>query len=243
MNSLNVYCLHKCGSVLQNTILTQICKKISFNFYEVLLYNNIPRKNIPYICLYRHIGNIKNNSVIVLRHPLNRLISQYYSFGWTHDDSHKWIKDLKKRNDIRQKFLESRKKIQNLSLNDYVIQNLTDRIDEYNIALTSNALIIPYEYIITHPKEYLSLILSKINYLHMLDDIYHNIHKEFIFNNDFSLNIIEKKYTGHRRTLHKDGEYLEKLSKSTIDFAYSKIYTTIISYENLLKKYDIDLLK
>jgi len=173
---------HKCGSVILSKIIREACEKSKVKFEDLHWDTPSPQENPEeYLCSFsrrldhENIGfkwNKKNKDkyLFVIRHPISRLISAYYSFGWTHGTKASWIKDPKKRKKREKKMLEKRKKIQSLTLKEYIINSLAKKntgfgnksqriINKFiEKCVTSpkpnNTLILPYELFISRPVDF-----------------------------------------------------------------------------------------
>jgi len=229
--------LHKCATNLQENLFRYLAQQLNFNFYS---NKNVKRQDriYPYIITNRTIYSALN-SIIIPRHPLNRLISQYYSFGWTHDTTFEWVKNENQKNIRKIDFLSKRYKIQNQTLDEYVKENIEDRVEEYKILLTTNELVIPYEFMMEKPYEFLSIICNKFERPDLIDSMYNIFKEEFKYNVvDKSESIVRHKSKAHKRTLNKN-EYIEKLKPDTLKFAKEKINNILEYYNTLLNNYKI----
>jgi len=198
--NIKIRSIHKAASTLQSTIymfINSIAGE-SINFDRIILSKE------------NWIRTIENVDIIVLRNPINRRISAYYSFGWTHSDV-----------DFSERQFSKRKEIRSLSLNNWVIhkRGLTyERNVIRDILSLDKPKIIRYEDIMDYPKKFISLIVNKINRPDLLECVYKQFKNEFIFKHkDLSDDIINKGVVSHRRTLNHS-EYLEKLNESDLQF-------------------------
>ena len=156
--------MHKAASVLQEKIYDYI--------------NSIAGKCIDFDRVYDikdtdWLRQLEEVDIIVLRNPINRKISAYYSFGWTHDDTN-----------FSEKQIKRRKQIQSLSLSDWVVHKgkLTyDRNVIRDILSLHGPKIIKYEDIMDQPKKFISFILEKIHRPDLLESVYEQFKDEFIF--------------------------------------------------------------
>ena len=163
--------------------------------------------------------------IIVLRNPVNRMISKYYSAGWTHSTVEYTDERWKEREEIRQ-----------LTLSEFVISYRLNwqRIVYEGILDMENVCVVRYEDIMNNPKGYIRLVLLKINRLDIFDTIYENFKHEFIFDGkDLSDDIVNKGLIEHKRNLdHK--EYLNKFNdKCEIFFIDRMIGEVLKRYDNL----------
>ena len=114
---------------------------------------------------FRWDGKNKDKYLFVIRHPISRLISAYYSFGWTHGIKARWIKDAEERKEQSEKMLAMRKKIQSLTLEEYImkclqegksLQKYQNKISKFigqcvTLQEPDNTLVLPYEFFISQP--------------------------------------------------------------------------------------------
>lgn len=208
--------LHKCGSCLQTDI---------YNFINELCNDDVIDCDRPNLSgKPESFQAIEDSDIIVLRHPINRLISMYYSVGWTHATDK-----------FTDKQWEKRKQIKKLSLSEFVVSyKLYWQKNIYEKILNMNGpRIIKYENIMDNPKGYMSLILDKINRLDLLDEVYNNLKNEFIFDGkDRSDDIVNKGLITHVRNLdHK--EYLNKFNECEIFFINRVMGDVLERYDNL----------
>ena len=197
-SNLNIHGLHKSGTILQEKIYNYINDKLG---YDCILFCRIPIRHLRW---YESNIGIPNLDYLTVRHPLNKLISQYYSFGWTHEVREGDTYQIKKRNKIR-----------GLSLVDYILDphfaKETRRI--YRIAFdpVHTGKLIKYEDIMSNPQNFLRLILSRVNAEYLFDDIWLALGDEFNFTGkDLSDDIINNNLITHRRNLDHN-EYKQKL--------------------------------
>jgi hypothetical protein len=209
---LDIYGIHKSGTCLQHKIYKYINAKLG---YDCILFNRFTARD--------DLSNV-NVSFITARHPLNKLISQYYSFGWSHT-VRRWDE-----NQIR-----IRNKIRGLTLDEYItdprFQELTTQV--YNIAYQHIDKIIKYEDIMKTPQKFINLILREINQEDLFDEVWGEFADEFVFNEpDLSDRIINEDLKVHRRNLDHD-EYKKKLLPETINNLSSEFAEVIKKYDNI----------
>ena len=238
MKNFYVETIHKCGTCIQNKIFKYISSLKKVNFY--MNHQNLLEKQ-PFIKTSRLIMNeIKDNSfkIIIIRHPIDRLISQYYSFGYTHPTGAHWIKNPIERNKISKQLINQKKEIQKMSIDEYIIKNIEDRNEKYMITYklknNKNTIVIPYEFMIFKFKKFCDIIgkVFKIN----SETIFSKFKHEFVDFKDKSDDIIKGKSRTHKRT-RQFKEYKTKLSKETIDFLEKNHIEKINQYDNLLNEY------
>ena len=226
--------LHKCGSCFQelyfSTIATSMGYKLSKNIGD-----NIDHEvgvQDQWIKTLRYIYEVTDPdilTIIIIRHPLDRLISQYYSMGYTHDIQCEWIADESKRKNTCNKMIETRKVIQTMTLDEYVLDNILDRKMEYDIALRSKN-VITYETMVHNFKKFCDIIGNLVG----LDPepLYIMYKSEFNESFDNSNDIINCNLITHRRTIQKN-EYKNKLSEETLKIAEEKIGDILMAYDKL----------
>jgi len=218
---LNLLVVHKAASTLQleiadfvNDILHEEAIRVTRIESDPVFKDNIfiqKYSNLNYIC--------------VLRHPLNKLISMYYSYGWTHNNPNQ---DPKR--------IEARQRARSKTLDEYIEFMQYSFIRRYDILLAERNDILHYENIMEYPKEYFKIISNRINnpvllggqsLTKALNDQFGN---EFIKISDKSDDIIKGLYKGHKRNLDRL-EYSKKLKSSTID-------NLDLAITNLIKRYN-----
>mgnify|MGYP001450815604 CR=1 FL=1 len=196
MSNLFIYPIHKSASSLQKRIYHYINFKLE---YETIICKRLSDKR------FSKIKNLEK-FFIVLRHPLNTLISQYYSFGWTHSNT----------NFNKARFLE-RERIRQLTLDDYILESQKSLYTKFNFSYTYINKIIKYENMMNKPDKFLEFITRNCNAMHLLDEIKDRFIKDFMFDGiDLSQQIVDNKVISHKRNLD-DNEYQKKLKKSTLD--------------------------
>jgi hypothetical protein len=165
--------------------------------------------------------------ILILRHPINRMISQYYSRGWTHKFDEFNTEEAKSK--ARSKTL-SEYVIGGLPFQKKIYQNIFDKSENFHI--------IKYEDMMKDPLAFMKFILKSVNRLDLLDIVYDNFSEEFVFDNkDYSDDISNGKSTTHKRNLdHK--EYLHKFDEHEQSLMRKKIGDVLVYYDsmpNLLK--------
>jgi len=241
--SLAVLSMHKTATVLQEKIFKYVADSIGIKYYK---YFDVQQKkhsiNHPCIITDRFIQKKDLNVfdvILIIRHPINRLISEYYSFGWTHPDNLDWIFDIDQRKIQLEKFKKIRYKIRISSLDDYVINNLNTRRQQYEEALSyKECLLIPYEFMMGSPIKFFDIISKKLGRQELSQDLYENFKEEFIFLKDFSEDIVNEKSNSHKRVLNHF-EYMEKLQEETIKLIHNEIGNLLNEYNCLCKSYGL----
>jgi len=208
-NNIKVLPVHKAASALQKKICTEI------NFI-------LGKNRIIYSRLTRKTKIINQNDIIILRHPLNKLISEYYSYGWSHTTKYHTEQQFEIRDIIRQQ-----------SLDEYIITDHKRLNLLYNKVFNEAKMIIKYEDIMDYPQRYLKFLLKKIDEQKIFDEIWNRFKTEFEFQGtDLSEDIINEKVKSHRRNLDHL-EYEKKLLPQTIKRLDSDMIETIKIYNSL----------
>jgi len=235
MPNYQIQTLHKCGSCLQTRIFSWIAKQKGLYFYQKHQRPLGPLQT-PYLLTQRSIQlDPDDRIIIILRHPIDRLISQYYSFGFTHTTKADWIEDPVKRSQWSEKIQERQDSIKQQTLDQYVLSNLADRQEEYQLAYqTKQAVLIPYELILFRFTSFCQLI----GRLFSLDPkrLYQQFKHECPSNRpDLSKQIVSGQSDSHiRAKIFK--EYQSKLAPKTIQQIDPDILTR---YDRLLDQYQL----
>ena len=216
---IKIRAMHKAASVLQIKI---------YDYINSVVGECIDFDRIYDVKKRSWLQELQEVDIIVLRNPINRKISAYYSFGWTHDDTN-----------FSEKQFKRRKQIQSLSLSDWVVHKGRLSYDKNvvgDILSLDKPKIIRYEDIMDQPKKFISFILDKIHRPDLLECVYEQFKDEFIFKDkDLSDDIVNNGVKSHRRTLNHN-EYLEKLNESELQVINDimgdvlKQYNKIVSF-------------
>ena len=207
-NTLKICSIHKSATVLQSQLYHYINIKLE---YEGIVFNRLAPKS-----------SLSDVDLIIIRHPLNKLISQYYSFGWTHPAGEGGADFAKDREEIRSQ-----------TLDEYIIR---PRHQHGLVRLYENAYLFPdkilrYESIMDNPREFILLILRRLEAEYLFDDVWQAWGAHFAFNSpDLSDSIINDDLITHRRNLDHD-EYKKKLSPDTISSLSPAMADIIYKYE------------
>lgn len=214
--------LHKSGSTFQNKIYShinriagqQICfSRAKINWLQVL---------------YSKHEELNNIDIIVIRNPINRLISHYYSAFYAKNKDDKNIKNYG--NTSLQKEMRSH------TLSEWIVREdfLLKHKNIYDFILSSNNLnIIKYEDMMDEPEKFISFILKKINKLDLLEIVYNKFKDEFAFDKpDLSDQIVNEGLISHRRILDRN-EYLKKFTKQELEIINSALGDTLYRYNNI----------
>tara|TARA_Y100000004_G_scaffold191247_2_gene249707 strand:- start:197 stop:871 length:675 start_codon:yes stop_codon:yes gene_type:complete len=219
---INILSLHKSGSTLQNKIYKHINKiagqQIAFS-----------RARITWLqVLYLKKEELKNTDIIVIRNPINRLISHYYSAfcGKNKDDNNVHNFGCN----------DNQRLIRSYTLSEWIVREkfLLKHKNLYDLILDSNNLhIIRYEDMMDQPKQFISFILNKINRLDLLETVYEKWKGEFIFNiPDLSDKIANQGIISHRRILDHN-EYLKKFTKKELQTIDNILHDTLDRYNKI----------
>ncbi len=222
MTTVNILSLHKSGSTLQNDIYTYINKiagqKIGFS-----------RAKMTWLqVLYLKQEELKNADMIVIRNPINRLISHYYSAFCAKNKDDNNVHNFGCH--------DNQRRIRSHTLSEWVVREkfLLKHKNLYDLILdSSNLHIIRYEDMMDHPKKFISFILDKINRLDLLENVYEKWKDEFVFNMpDLSDQIANEGLISHRRILDHN-EYLKKFTKQELEIINNVLGDTLHRYNNI----------
>jgi hypothetical protein len=251
---IKIHCLHRSGS----TFLTKFYKYISLlceiNYYQCTGQNSL--FNINYflnsnrsfcICPIRTFPlsnkpvsqlkgssyieneiNDKFNYIIQLRDPRDILVSQYYSFGWTHG----YVK-TKINHNVFKNATNRRKMIRNMTIDEYAKSNIgyKDLLERYIPIIKiknlnkKNIKIIKYSDMVLNFSKWVLEATSffKINKA-IQDKAYNKFKNEFLNIKETNPNTFIKNKPlvvscgkNEKRKVYP-GDYLNKFSKNTIQF-------------------------
>lgn len=162
-------------------------------------------------------------NILILRHPVNRMISQYYSRGWTHRP-HEFSTE------------EARSKIRSMSLSEYVVGDrllFQKKIYQDIFDKSENLHIIKYEDMMKDPLAFMKFILRSVDRLDLLDIVYDNFSEEFVFDNkDYSDDISNGRSNTHKRNLDHE-EYLHKFNEHEQSLIHKNIGDILTYYDSL----------
>lgn len=222
--NLQCYCFHKSGSMFFYRLFKKISKDHNFNYYSI---NNTPPNDKKWkeslinciLCPIRE--NVSNYNprlkyIIHLRNPLDILISQYYSFGFTHS--------IPKNPTEKEKFIQRRKKIQSQTIDQYCLsdENIKEINEKYNNVLEwvekygkkENVFISHYDSMYYNFSKWLKDILSflslKSSYKKLLDTFQKEFENSSVKHEKTN---ITKNKDHHRSGLSR--QYLVELKKET----------------------------
>ena len=175
---------------------------------------------------YEYEENLKY--IIHYRNPLDILISQYYSFGYTHpvpDKSKVWYEE----------FIKKREIIQSQTLDEYCLsqKNIDDINEKYNSLFNwiekykhkENVFISDYDDMYYNFEDWLKKIFDFLS-LKTYNETLSMFEKEFKNSNEEHIKTDVKDVKRHHRSgLSK--QYLIELKKTTIEFVISKLSDNI----------------
>ena len=216
---INILSLHKSGSTLQNQIYTHINKiagqQICFS-----------RAKINWLQVLQE--QLKNTDIIVIRNPINRLISHYYSAFCAKNKDDNNVKN--------HGIISNQKEMRSYTLSEWIVREsfLLKHKNIYDFILSSNNLhIIRYEDMMDESEKFISFILNKINKPHLLEIVYKKWEDEFVFNiPDLSNQIVNQGLISHRRILDHN-EYLKKFTKQELEIINNVFGDTLHKYNNI----------
>lgn len=214
--------LHKSGSTFQNKIYRQINRiagqQICFS-----------RAKINWLqALYSKHEELNNTDIIVIRNPINRLISHYYSAFCAKNKENNNVKDYGN--------ISYQKEMRSHTLSEWIVREsfLLKHKNIYDLILSSKNLnIIRYEDMMDEPEKFISFILNKINRLDLLEIVYNKFKDEFAFNKlDLSDQIVNEGLISHRRILDHN-EYLKKFTKQELEIINNVLGDTLHKYNKI----------
>lgn len=256
MKTTHIKIPHKCGSTIINTIFkhgADLCSN-TFKDLDSVSKSHYHESSEHEMIFTRHITDIdqlykwdsvnKNKHLFVVRHPLTRLISKYYSFGWTHTENPRWIQDKKERKKISAEIINSKKNIQQISLDDYIINGLGSRVDRFmskciQKPITTCTCILPYEMLVTDPDRFITTSLDFLSMADVAENVIDNFRDQLTPIEDRTDKIINNECKSHRRTsdIH---EWKTKLDIHYINNKTKNIHVKMFDqYADFLSSYNI----
>lgn len=267
MKKSHIIIPHKCGSTIICKITREICQEHKVQFedldHSVTFAQKKPELHISFtrkVCnspLSEFKWDEKNTDkyLFVIRHPISRLISAYYSFGWTHATQAAWIKDAEKRKLTEKKMSKLRNRIQNLTLEEYIEGALcrnskelehqsSSRILEFIRQCTTlpnpdNTLILPYELFIARPINFFNQAFRFLDLPRGGQYVANKYKSEITPVNDSTEKIKKQGFKTHRRS----SDIHEWKSKINIEDLLSKTTEEnrllIESYSKFLQQYNV----
>ena len=236
--NLQVYAFHKSGSMFLYKLFFYISRRNNINFYSINNGTEAGYKSDlsdnKILCPLRYEprdGYNKSIKYIVhYRNPIDTLISQYYSYGYTHG-----VPSIP---DKKIKFMNRRIKIQSQTIDEYCLSDENvNTINEKYIKLFNwinkykdkkNVYISNYDLMYYNYKIWIKEIHEFLNL-----DNYIEVYN--IFKNEFSNSTRKHKVTNitHNRKHHRSGlsrQYLTELKKETVSLLLDKLSDTFKHY-------------
>jgi hypothetical protein len=216
---LYLFVMHKASSVLQHNISLYVNKLDS---RERIVFNRWKEST------YKDFNIRDNNCLIIIRHPLNKLISQYYSYGWTHPPQIAGAKH-KERSAL----------IRSMTLDEYVTEqsNKSNIINSFLEAYKYKDKLLKYEDMMRDPNSYMLFLLKQINRREFSQSLVAKFKDQFLFKHgDLSEDIVKRGLITHKRNLDHE-EYKHKLLPSTINNINNNLKEIIDTYNSLQKIY------
>lgn len=216
---INILSLHKSGSTLQSNIYKHINRIAGhqIGFSRMLGQNWLLKQE-----------ELKNTDIIVIRNPINRLISHYYSAFCAKNKDDNNVRNFG--DNDKQRLIRSH------TLSEWIVceKILLKHKNLYDLILNSNNLhIIRYEDMMDRPKKFMSFILDKINRVDLLENVYEKWKDEFVFNmSDLSDKIANQGIISHRRILDHN-EYLKKFTKKELQTIDNILHDTLDRYNKI----------
>lgn len=247
---------HKCGSTIMGKIFKYGSNLCSHTYRDLDHINNSHdhESSLQEIVFTRHIkdldqtytwSSINNDKhLFVVRHPLARLISAYYSFGWTHGTKAAWIQDVEERKKVSAAMIRQKEIIQKTNLDDYIIDNLGSQIDNFisnciQKDKTTCTCILPYEMFIIHPSRFIKTAFDFLSMSDVVEGVIDKFKDQLTPVEDRTDEIINNDLKTHRRTsdIH---EWKTKLDINYISDKVKNINSKYIDrYTDFLASHDI----
>jgi len=226
-----VHGLHKSGTMFLVLFFHELLKNQKYIFFSDnwKIIKEKPSENLKKsistnfcLCVERKFKNriedkkFKNMKEIVhlyqVRDPRDILVSQYYSFGWTH--SSEGAKNIKR-------FEKTRMKIQSQTIDEYVLATAS-RVKRKYVPLSNksgnyeeNELVIKYEDMVLEFHDWTQRIVAFLK-LENPEEIIEGLYS--YFKEEFNINKIQegKFLNSHKRKM-TPGDYKDKLKPETIE--------------------------
>lgn len=230
LDSVIFFTTHKCASNFTNEILKKVEENSDFTLYdygaligslsdrlkisldfENYLNNNYDHLFYPYGEIYgpqrkplNFVGVENYKKIFFFRDPRDILVSAYHSFGFTHPIPNSKI--------LSEEFIRNRNKIQQQSIDDYVIEQafkwIVPMFENYKKIYdeTQNKIYLKYDYYTSDTKSFLKEIF---NYFDIIDEnCINQLHK-------ISNPIQETTNENSHKRSGKSGQWKVSLSKET----------------------------
>lgn len=239
--NINITSIHKTGSTILQKVFRDVCYVNSKIYHDDLTSHGPNDNSLQSITVSRYPSyNLpETKHVYILRHPMGRLISQYYSYGWTHTyNSQNTTQTLEEFNMWQQG-------IRNQRLDDFIIFNIDKDVDDYTKILvpfidgTSEFLVLPYELLVNKHVKFFKILGEYIDISDLHKHVRDRFADDFKPHEDRTNYIVNHGINTHRRTTNIH-EYKEKLDLEYINNKLSKPSLEIVDmYETFLKKYNL----
>jgi len=177
---MKVFALHKSGSMFLYEYFKLLSNLNNLNYYSV---NNHPQNQNDYnikgcICPIRNISkdeqlDIDETYIFHFRNPIDTLISEYYSFGFTHISENSWQQERKEY-------------IQSITIDQYCINESNILLDRYKNMIdfinlhyyNENIIISKYDHMFYNFKQWNKDICSQLN-INGEDKLYNQFKSQF----------------------------------------------------------------
>lgn len=226
-----VNAFHKSGSMF---LYRYFGKMAEYENIEYFSENNDPPNQEEYktckkdfiVCPNRYnLENISDDTLYIyhVRNPFDILVSQYYSFGWTH-------KPPPRNSEQYNIFVKEREIIQSMTIDNYcryVVENdnFVEKFNYFNknYKLTKNKILSRYSLMFYDFKEWNNYICKSCDVSkETTDKLYKYFHREFTNKNIINPDeIINNGVQIHKRN-GNDGQYKTYLKDETVDYLKSK---------------------
>lgn len=242
---LKCFCFHKSGSMFFYRLFREIAYINNIDYYSVnKTSKHIDERVLPecmwndevenyILCPLRCVPRDYRKDlkyIIHFRNPLDTMISQYYSFGYTHS-----VPDPNSDKEIYDIFMKRRKIIQSQTIDEYCLsqENIDEINNKYNDMLiwinkyknNENVFVSEYDNMYYDFSNWLRDIMKFLS-VGSYDKLLDKFEKEFSNSSEevikSDVNTVKKH---HRSGLSK--QYLIELKKETIDTVISKFSNTI----------------
>lgn len=235
---IQVHALHKSGSMFLWPFFKFAATKLGVDFYSV---NETPKTeefafkpdaNRFIVCPIRWFPETIDTNrfyIFVLRSPLDVLISQYYSHGWMHPDPYDVPEKL-------QEFRARRKKIQDLTIDEYTV-TYADELLKRHLPLLNywdnreNVLVTRYSEMVCDFESWCQKIGTAIGLTTTdITEMYEKFKGQFNVEDELTPRQIKNGEVRHKRKM-LPGDHLTKLSPAVIS-VLNKKFDSILKLMN-----------
>ena len=228
MQKVYVHALHKSGSMFLWKFFDQVAKECGLNYYSI--NNSPPNEEMAFkdktssflVCPLRYFPDQIDNSedalnIFVVRNPLDILVSQYFSHGWIHPVPPTGDAIA---NGKREQFIERRKKIQSMTIDEYAEEFKEELYKRYlpitRYADQKNVLIVRYEDMVLNFREWCNAILLPFGMTSdKIEQIYQQFKLEFNEVKELTPTEIKSGMKRHKRKM-TPGDHVQKMSSKSI---------------------------